>query len=413
MTQRLTKLLAFSLAATAVVVPTAAVAAPVHQTPADQQMPSTRVASTRGSIVSAVRVARLTPAQLHQLAITSGFVDPPNPRYAVSLYRLVYRTVDHFGRPTTASGLVVLPEGRRGALRVAAYLHGTSTTKADAATIDPHSTDRAAIAMFAGAGMAGIAPDYLGLGLGPGRPPYLDLTSEKTSSVDLLRAASGFAVRHGVVFRKDVAVTGFSQGGRATLAFGRALQSGAAGSFRLGALAPVAGPYDILGTEFPAVFNGQVDGAAAAGYLAYLVTAWKSTIGLYDDPEKVFQPQYAQIVEGLLDGTHPFEEIAGKLPDSPDKLFLPAFLAELKHPTGIFARTLREGDRICTDWTPRVPVTMYTGTLDRDVVPANADSCAAALRSRGAHVTIRSMGPVNHSGTALAAYPEIVRAFAG
>src|SRR5690242_18445159 len=133
MTQRLTKLLAFSLAATAVVVPTAAVAAPIHETPAEQQISSTQVASPRGSIVSAERVARLTPTQLHQLAVSSGFVNPPNPRYVVSLYRLVYRTVDHFGRPTTASGLVVLPEGRRGPLRVAAYLHGTSTTKADAA----------------------------------------------------------------------------------------------------------------------------------------------------------------------------------------------------------------------------------------------------------------------------------------
>jgi hypothetical protein len=405
-----TKLLAFSIATTVAVVPTAAIAAPVHEAPA----PAAQVVSStdRGAVVSAVRVARLTPARLHQLAVGSGFTTAPYPRYAVSLYRLGYRTIDHFGRPTTASGLVVLPDGQHGVLSVAAYLHGTTTTKADAATLDPDSTDRAAAAMFAGAGMAAIAPDYLGLGLGPGRPPYLDLKTETTSSVDLLRAASAFAVRHGVVFRRDIAVTGFSQGGRAGLAFGRALQGGQAGSFRLGAVAPVAGPYDLLGTELPAMFDGRIDGPAAAGYLAYLVTAWKFTIGLYDDPTRVFQPQYAQIVEGLLDGTHPFDEIAAALPDRPEKLFTPGFVAELKHPTGIFARTLRDGDRVCADWTPRVPVTIYSGTLDRDVPAANAQVCAAGLRARGTDVTVRSMGAVDHAGTALAAYPQIVRAFA-
>jgi hypothetical protein len=51
-------------------------------------------------------------------------------------------------------------------------------------------------------------------------------------SVDLLLAANSFAARHAVAFKRDVLVTGFSQGGRASRALGHALQRGDVGRFR-------------------------------------------------------------------------------------------------------------------------------------------------------------------------------------
>jgi hypothetical protein len=327
-------------------------------------------------------------------------------------HRLIYRTVDTHGRATTASGLVVLPDGKRGALTVAEYLHGTTATKSYAASVSDTSTDRLVTALFAGQGLVGVAPDYLGLGLGPGLHPYIDTKTETTASADLLLAARTFAARHGVALKRDVLVTGFSQGGRASLAFGRALSRGEVGPFRLGEIRAVAGPYDLLGQEFPAAFDGRVIPPTATFYLGYFVTAWDRTVGLYDDPREAFQAPYASTAEGLFDGTHTFEEIVAGLPDSPEKLFTPEFRARLQHPTGRFRQALRQADRICRDWTPQAPVHLYSGTKDTDVVASNADSCAASLRSRGADVTVHSMGAVDHAGTAFAAYPEIIRAFA-
>ena len=137
----------------------------------------------------------------------------------------------------------------------------------------------------------------------------------------------------------------------------------------------------------------------------------RRTVGLYDDPREAFQGRYADAIEGLFDGSHSDEEIAAGLPDSPEKLFRPAFAERLKHPTGRFLRALRAADEICHDWTPRVPIHLYSGTKDTDVVAANADSCAASLQARGADVTVHSMGAVDHFGTAFAAFPQIIRAF--
>lgn len=409
MTSRLIKTVAATLATAALLTFPVSAYASVTQ-PTLSEAAVTSVHAPRGALVSAVPIAHLTAAQLD--AAAADFHGTPPARYGVTAYRLIYRTIDHDGRSTTASGIVVLPDGRRGALTVAEYLHGTLATKAYAASVDDTSTDRLVTALFAGAGLVGVAPDYLGLGLGPGLHPYIDTKSETTASADLLLAARTFAAKHGVMLKQDVLVTGFSQGGRASIALGRALSRGEVGSFRLGALHAVAGPYDVLGTELPATFDGGVTPATASFYLACFATAWNRTVGLYDDPREAFREPYAGTVEGLFDGTHPDEEIVAGLPDSPDKLFTAAFAQRLEHPTGRYLRALRAADQICHDWTPRVPVVLYNGTKDTDVVPANADACAAGLRARGAEVSVHSMGAVDHFGTAFAAYPEIIRAYA-
>lgn len=413
MTTRLTKIVAASVATAALLAFPASAYAAVQQSRIHPTLAESAVSSVhapRGALVSAVPVAQLTAAQLD--AAAADFEGAPQSRYGVTAYRLVYRTVDPDGRPTTASGLVVLPDGRRGASTVAEYLHGTTTTKADVASVSDDSTDRIVTALFAGQGLVGVAPDYLGLGLGPGRHPYIDTRTETTASTDLLLAARSFAAKHGVALKRDVLVTGFSQGGRASLGVGRALARHQAGPFRLGEIRAVAGPYDLLGAELPGTFDGRVLPSTAAFYLAYFVTAWNRTVGLYDDPREAFQAPYAQTVEALFDGEHTEEQIIAGLPDSPQKLFTPEFAAKLEHPTGRFRQALRVADQICHDWTPRVPVHLYNGTADTDVVPANADACASSLRARGADVTVHSMGAVNHFGTAFAAYPEIIRAYA-
>ncbi|MER7249729.1 hypothetical protein [Kribbella sp. NPDC000426] len=408
MTSRLTKTVAATIATAALLTfPLSAFGAVSRPTLSEAAVSS--VHAPRGSVVSAVPVAQLTTAQLN--AASADFPGTPPAAYGVTAYRLIYRTIDHDGRPTTASGIVVLPDGRRGALTVAEYLHGTNATKAAAASVDDTSTDRLVTALFAGQGLVGLAPDYLGLGLGPGKPPYLDTRTETTSSGDLLLAARTFAAKHGIALKRDVLVTGFSQGGRASMAFGRALSRGEVGPFRMGSIQAVAGPYDLLGSELPAVFTAGVLPPTATFYLGYLITAWNRTVGLYDDPREVFQAPYAATVEGLFDGTHSYEDIVAALPDTPQKLFTPAFIKQLQHPTGRLLRAVRAADQVCRDWTPRVPVHLYSGTKDTDVVAANAEACAASLRARGADVTVHHMGPVDHTGTAFAAYPGIIRAF--
>jgi hypothetical protein len=87
-------------------------------------------------------------------------------RYGVDLYRLLYRTVDVDGRPTVASGLIVLSRNGERRLRLVSFTHGTQSYKDDAPSIGKDDFSSAPAITFGSAGFAAVTPDYLGLGKG-------------------------------------------------------------------------------------------------------------------------------------------------------------------------------------------------------------------------------------------------------
>ncbi|HMH94661.1 MAG TPA: hypothetical protein VK586_26700 [Streptosporangiaceae bacterium] len=94
-------------------------------------------ASWRGQLVSDRPLRTLaTTAAVRSELVADGF-DPAEDRYGVRTYRLVYRTVDPAGRPTTASGLVAMPIGAPGRLPVVSFTHGTKTSRGDGPSEQP------------------------------------------------------------------------------------------------------------------------------------------------------------------------------------------------------------------------------------------------------------------------------------
>jgi dienelactone hydrolase len=340
----------------------------------------------RGTLVSTVELEGLNTAQATAYVKKSGFVAPDAAKNGADVYRITYRTITATGRPTVASGLVTLPRTASGhgprQLTTVSYTHGTLVYRGGAGSVTD-GADRAVTVMFAGAGFAAVAPDYLGLGLGTGPHPYMDIGSETTASVDMLKAARAFEAEKGVIADGKVMVTGFSQGATAAMGLGRALQRDAVPGLRLTALAPVSGPYDLSGAEIPAAFDGRLAPRTATFYLAYVITAWNRLHPIYNSPAEAFHPPYASTVTALFDGSHPDQEIAARLPGTPEELLTPHFIERLKYPKGVLARIMRTDDAVCTDWTPHAPVRLYDGNLDTDVALANTLSCQHSLAANG------------------------------
>jgi hypothetical protein len=236
--------------------------------------------------------------------------------------------------------------------------------------------------LFAGAGYATVAPDYLGLGGGHGPHPYLHLATETSASLDLLRAAHAFALRERRRLDGDTLVTGFSQGGAAAMALGRALQDGADPRLHLAALAPMSGPYDLEGAELPAILAGRLDAADSNYYLSYAMREWQPIYHVFDAPTDVWQDDWGAKVAGLFDGRHDDVAILKALPRRLDALFTSAFRARLAHPDGGLLAAMRDNDGAC-DWAPKAPVRIYAAHGDEQVAFANARSCVAALRAHG------------------------------
>jgi len=372
-------------------------------------MPAQPSCVCRGSVISVDPVASFSAAKLAQyLKIIKLGSWSPLVHYGVDGYRVLYRTISVTGSPTIASGLIVLPRRAARTLRTVEFEHGTAVARRDAPSFNSQSDGQLTGLVAASAGFAAVAPDYLGLGAGPGHHPFMQAASEASASLDMLRASLTIAARHGRRIDPRVFVTGFSQGGQAAMALGRVLQHGADPRLRLGALAPVSGTYDIAHAEIPAMFSGQIAPKSATFYLPYWLLAWNRIYHLYQRPAQAFRAPYYHTMPILFDGYHTVAQ--ADLAPTVRALLTPRFLRLLHHPTGGLLRGLTINDATC-GWHPNVHVRLYAASADRDSVIANAWHCQAALAAHGAHVPVIDVGPVDHVTSLKLAFPKLLTWF--
>lgn len=380
-----------------------------HQAPGrPSSAPAAQRHEARGELVAITPVARVGRAGVADFLATAG-MDTGTVRHGVRAYRLTYRTITPQGAPTTATGLFVLPEGGAHRLDLVSDTHGTMAHRDYAPSVTEDS-GRYAAYLQASAGRAVAAPDYLGLGKGPGFHPYMDTGSAVTASLDMLRASRTAAQRLGRPLTGDVYASGFSQGGQVAMALGKALESGADRRFTLRALAPVSGPYDLEHAETPAIFDGRVNSTSALFYMTYFLTAQNRLHPLWKDPSEAFRKPYADIVDGLFDTNHFEEEIIPALPATLKELLTDDYYQRIQHPTGALLAVIRAQDGNCA-WKPDVPVRLYSSSGDTDVPIANARSCAADLARRGVKAPVIDQGSTTHNETYLKSGPQIVRWF--
>jgi acetyl esterase/lipase len=372
--------------------------------------------------LSVQALQRWDTARVRAYLVEQG-MDASRVRFGVDATRISYATVDPAGRPTTASALVTRPTappgqpsadqsgtgGPSAGRRMVSWQHGTIAARDEVGSMTADGSDRAAAVLFAADGYVVSAPDYLGLGTGPGFHPYLDLPSTVTASVDSLRATRAFVESGPGAARLDgrVLVSGHSQGGQAAMAVGAELQRAGDPRFRLAAVAPIAGPYDVTTTLRTAATTGI---ANASAYLAYFTVEWNRLHHLYGSPAEAFRPPYDRTVPTLLDGNHSSPDILAALPPTPEQLFTGDFLAGLAHPSGALADALKVADSSC-DWRPAVPVRLYAASGDRDVPIANSGYCQRRVRAEGGEAELVDVGAVDHSTSELRALPQILAGF--
>jgi acetyl esterase/lipase len=358
-----------------------------------------------GALLDAVPVQSLDQAGARATLGATPF-GSATARYGLDAYRVTYRTTDRRGLTTTASGLVVLP--RTHDPRTAVYEHGTRSNRADVASVQESLQDRQAGLVLGAAGYVAVLPDYLGLGTGPGFHPYMDSRTEVSATLDLLRAARTLTTDRGKRFDPRVFVSGFSQGGQAAMAVGQALQDRADPGFRLAALAPVSGPYDVRDAELPGIFDGRVAPDVAVFYLSYWTVSMNRLFPLYGNASEVFHAPYDQYAESLFDGSHSEEDIFPRLAATPAAMFTDSYLNRVRHLSGPLLDAARDSDGTCSAWRPRVPVRLFASAADTQVPIANSLSCQRDLRAHGVDAPLTRLGSTEHLDTPTVALPQIV-----
>jgi pimeloyl-ACP methyl ester carboxylesterase len=321
-------------------------------------------------------LATLTKAQLD----ASGLIALSGPaKCDVKLVSLNYVTPGAKGESSNASGVLLLPTGAgcTAAAPLVAYAKGTDVQKPRTLANPLDSETGLLAAMYAGQGYAVVATDYLGFAKSNySYHPYLHADSEATSVIDSIRAARNAVSSQGGSLNGKVMLTGYSQGGHASMAAHREIEKNLSGEIKVVAGAHLAGPYNLSGSmKFP---------DAIAGYqffVPYLVTAWQKIYGnLYNNVNDAFKAPYAAGIESLLPSptlNYTTLVTSGKLPgingETPnqarDALFQTTFSSDiLTNPNNPTFLAAKKNDLL--DWSPKSQTMLCSGSGDPTVPQA-------------------------------------------
>jgi dienelactone hydrolase len=357
-------------------------------------------AAERGRVLAVTKSSSYSTFQITFMFNLAGI--SVTPRYGVDTYTVRYETIDPWGARTEATGLLALPQGQSGPLPLASYQHGTVMETNDVPSMDLQQSIPGV--GLASQGYATVLPDFLGLGGSPGFHPYHHARSEATSAIDLLRAARAWASTNGVSFDGQLYLCGYSQGGHATMALHRELETYYPSEFTVRASAPMAGAHDLSGTTLDDFMSGRP--LPNPYYVAYFLAAYQSVYQITNSWADWLAEPYATTLPPLLEARASSADINAAMPSNATLIFKPevmqAVLDDPQHPL-----RLALADNDLYDWASLAPIRMWHCLSDMDVPYENSVVALAGLQANGAP-SVELLDPSPSAGHGDCAIPSFM-----
>ena len=313
-------------------------------------------------------VERLNTILTEELAAFSTFqISYPPAKNAVSLYKVFYQTVipEQGNQPTTASGLIAVPQVAQKSLPLVSYQHGTVFTKTAVPSHPEESMEtRLMIARFAGQGYIVIGADYVGKGESPEPDSYMvkDVTAQ--ACLDMLFAARVVCSGLGLT-PQGLFLSGWSQGAWATMQFRHKLEGL---GIPVKAAATASTPCDLYLLLTRWINNPtSLDASWLPGSPLLFTYAYEHYYDLPGLSRAVIKEEYWQTAKDLYENKIDWEQASKKLPATVGALLRPEFAAESSLGDSRFYRRLQENQAY--RWRYRTPSRYYYGKIDEVMPP--------------------------------------------
>jgi pimeloyl-ACP methyl ester carboxylesterase len=368
------------------------------QTCTNEEQDNDPVAPTvheRGDIAQANSLGTMTVNDLQQMLANANITMPFTLNYSVETISLNYYTTDGSGKQTILSGAIMIPQGVSN-LPLTSIQHGTQTKDNLVASVSPlNSTEGIIGLIMASMGYLVVVPDYPGFGVSNVIHPYLHAESLVPSIIDLMRAGRNYSSQHQIILDGKVFLTGYSEGGYATLVTQRKIEMDYSQEFNLTAVAPMAGPYDLYGMMQTLFQTGQYNHTA---YVAYILTAYNNVYG-WNRLNDFFNPPYPSMMQNLFDGSKTFGEIVNQLPSTFLELMDSNFVNNVRNGNeAAFSAVLLENTLL--DWIPQAPINFIHGDADEISPYQNTLSAFDRLTANGGtNIQITTIPGGNHENS--------------
>lgn len=334
------------------------------------------------NLVEATLAGSLSAAELQLLIQLSGRnIDPDLFEHDVDIYKVIYKTT-YKDSEINVSGLILLPK-TDAPVGMISFQHGTIVQQTDAPSVQSQSSlEVISYAAMASMGFITVIPDMIGFGESKEifHPYYVE---EPTASavMDNLIAAKSLADEKHIDFNSRLFLAGYSQGGYATMAAHKALETNALEDFQLIASFPAAGGYDIKSMQ---EYFFSLDTYPHPYYLAYVGRSYQTYYDNLTLLTDFFNEPYAAKIPSLFDGVKSQGDINAQLTDEIKALVREDILINID--TDPQYQYLREAfeENSLVNWAPTLPMYLYHGDADTTVPYQNSQLTYEKLISNGA-----------------------------
>ena len=336
--------------------------------------------------------APLSTSQLDAVvAATTAATFAGAARCDVQMVDITYTTVAPDGvTPVDASGVVMLPSGAAcpGPFPLVAYSRGTDLDRERALAMPGDEEAQLVAALLASHGFVVAATDYLGYARSTWpRHPYLHADSQASAGIGALRAARELAAQRSLALDGKVFVTGYSQGGHASMATQKAIETSLAGEFALAGAGHMSGPYNLVGTVEGALAKLPTGDLGSTYYIPFAVTSLQDVYGdIYRTPGEFFRAPFDETIESLFPGPSDVSIVdliaQDRLPLLLSSLVTDDFVRAALDPASALYRALALNSP--TGFAPKAPTLLCGGSRDPVVPFSNAETTAAVFQAAGA-----------------------------
>ena len=284
-----------------------------------------------------------------------------NVEHDIDVYTITYNT-KFDGKIVIASGLVSLPK-KADAYPLISYQNGTNTLHNEAPSVKPNSELYMLLEFIASTGFIVSMPDYLGFGVSANMfHPYLDKESTIQSVTDMLRAVKELSANHlEIETSNDLYITGYSQGGWATMQLHKAIEDKYLSEFNLKASSCGAGPYDlkyvnnyVLGkTTYPMPY-----------YIGYIFNSYLNLKYITIPASDIFKTPYDQRILTSYNGTKSGDEINAQLTTVTADLFTAEYKSTSNTNAKFSSVISSLNNNSISAWKTTIPTLLTHGTAD-------------------------------------------------
>ena len=304
-------------------------------------------------------------------ALATAFFNQLIDQRNITVHKMVYETIDFYGEPTVASGIIMIPghENYTCTPSFSIYAHGTVFARESVNSRPSNWGGEFMLTlMMASINTICVAPDYYGLGDGEGFHHHNTYKTNVNSSLDCVRAGRKLCDELGLTYNNRLMPMGYSEGGHASMGIARMVrEEGLQNEFRIPFVGAGSGAYDMSGEAFDFILGNPY--YITPQYILYQLATCEDIYGnLVNEDEgesysTYLTAPYDELFEtDILEQTGNTGWVASYWPSMfhPDKV--EELVTNVDHP---FRQCLANSNVF--DWFNNYPTIMYYCTTDEQV----------------------------------------------